>query len=256
MGDSNKKQCIVFIDDRKEVNECQAKCLAEDILKLTPEGGNGNSRSEDSVDSCDYTVFRKCKIVEDRDLDIILLSVCLYTQDIANAKNMNQKEMKKVQDKLAEIKNDYSTVLPVVDVCLAKDSVRLDGAWDIKDFIEFFKKLNNFPIKLLVSGNTRALDQDDFNSLKMENTLFTLRPIERDLGNGIELDKNESWRSTVEDAFFSKILQEYKTQKEEEFETFSRAAKEIIVKLIHASTKYDKFFSTIFVANEILYYFQ
>lgn len=255
MSNPNVKQCIVFIDDRNEINERQAQCLAE-ILNLKLDGVNGNSKSEDSAGIRSYTVFRKGKIDEDRDLDIILLQVCLCTKDAANAKNKNQKEMEKLRDKLVEIKKDYATVLPVVDACLAEGSKTLDSAWDIKDFIRFFKDLDNFPIKLLVSGNAWALDQDDFYSLQQENTLFTPRPIEKLFGSEIEFDKNESWQSTVEDAFFSNLLQAYKTQKEAKFKVFSNATRKIIGELIKASTKHNKFFYTIIVANEILYYFQ
>ena len=258
MGNSNKKQCIVFIDDRKDANECQAKCLNEYILKLMSNDDSGDSRLENFVGNCDCTVFRKYNIDEDRNLDIILLQVCLCTEAADNAKKENEEKMERLREKLVEIKNDYATVLPVVDMCLAEGSRKLDKAWDQKDFIFFFKKLHDFPIKLLVSAKAWAFGQDDFNSLKIENTLFTPRPLENESEGKIEFDMSESCRSTIEDAFFSEILLKYKKEKAMEYEKFSAAAniKKIILKLIQARTRYDKFFYTILVANEILYYFK
>lgn len=266
MGNSNKKQCIVFIDDREAVNQCQAQCLAKLInpnSDCSSENGQSKNFEGSSDDTASYprqTGFYQCQIEKGRAVDLILLHVCLKPEDeTMNAKAKNEQTMDNVCVTLNDLKlkEQYATVLPVVDVCLARSIT--DSAWNIKDFITFFGKLDKLPIKLLVSGNAMALNQEDFNSLTNDyNTLFVPRPSEKKVDNKIEFVEDESWQSTVEDRYLSNILEKYKDSHSEKYQKFIAAEKvqNFLKGLIKAGTKYYRFFYTILVANEILYYFQ
>ena len=232
-----KKQCIVFIDDFNAVNKLQIDHLKRFVANNAPEFP-APFENDGKI---------KYMLNDDfREVTVLSMVASLKRDGENNARNINLQKIENVREYLEQLKKEFDTVLPIVDLCLS-GSKGMDPAWGMDDVKSFFASLFSFKIMLLVSGIVNAIELPDRKYLEDQNTLFVPRPIIQVDPYHPYFDEDSNSMSTCEASFFANIMLGNDFVK-------LRADRELFRKLTRTEKGYNRYFYTILVANDILFY--
>lgn len=234
-----KKQCVVFIDDLKAVNELQMKHLKKFVKNNAPEYPTPVSHNG----GLKYAFADGL-----REITVLSNVVSLETDGNDNAREHNKELINKLLDNLFQLKEEYDTVLPIVDLCLS-GSKGLDPAWNMKDVQSLFESLYSFRIKLLVSCIFNAIAPPYRKDFESQDILFVPRPIVQTDPEHPYFDEDSNSMSTCEASFFADKLLADNWANE-------HVNRELFRKLVNTKKGYDRYFYTILMANDILFNFK